>query len=365
MLRIEKSFLLDTTFEEIQEEVKNGYIRKASHPKYPNLEIYNYTDACTFDEHWNNVTRMCRGLVVDTKTKEVIIYCIPKFFNQGESHADIVDFETANITLKEDGYMIQYTYHEDYGLIVTSRGSFDSQYSNYVYDLLKDKVTERTVWSGERVSYMLELCKDFPGDEGIIVTRHPKEKLVCWAATGVMGDEIDLRSIAHTLPDCIEIVKSFTPDEAKKYLTEEVEGVVARGKEKVFGLRTYYPRVKIKTDWFLQMHRLISNCTKKHVFELVQDEIPVRSLTGIPDEFMEQMLAWEDEILTHAENMYQQALDDAETYEIWSDKDLGLKQPLSPIRMKLLWMIRKDNSQRALDYIISYIGKNLDENDCD
>ena len=51
MLRVEKSFLLDTTFEEIQKEIEAGYIRKASHPKYPNLEIYNYTDACTFDEH--------------------------------------------------------------------------------------------------------------------------------------------------------------------------------------------------------------------------------------------------------------------------------------------------------------------------
>ena len=48
MLRVEKSFLLDTTFEEIQKEIEAGYIRKASHPKYPNLEIYNYTDKGAF-----------------------------------------------------------------------------------------------------------------------------------------------------------------------------------------------------------------------------------------------------------------------------------------------------------------------------
>ena len=359
MLKIEKRFLLDETFEDIQREIKAGYIRKATHPKYSNLEIYNYTDKCTFDCHWTNTTRMCRGLVVDTKTKEVIISCIPKFFNQGEPFSDYVDFETAEITLKEDGYMIQYTYHEDYGLIVTSRGSFDSQYSNYVYDLLKDKVTERTIWCGERISYMLELCKDFPGDEGIIVTKHPKEKLVCWAATSVTGEELDLRSISSTLPDCIELVKRFTPNEARKYLTEEVEGVVAKGEKNVFG----YPRVKIKTDWFLKMHRIISDCTKKRVWELVRDKVSVRELEGIPNEFMEQMLQWEEEIKGRIKTLYQQALDDTETYEVWSDKDLGLQKPLEPLRMKLLWMLRKGNDERALDYIINYIGKNLDEND--
>ena len=196
---IKKFFLLKQTFLEIEKEVKEGYIRKAIHPDYPELAIYNYTDICSFEGHWNTFTRMCRGLVLNTETLEVIISCIPKFFNQGEEYADQVDLANSYITLKEDGYMIQYTYHEDYGLIVTSRGSFNSQYSEFVYDLLKDKVTSRTEINGRRFSFMLELCKDFPGDEGIIVTKHPKDRLVCWAATDITGEEVSLQEVVEFL----------------------------------------------------------------------------------------------------------------------------------------------------------------------
>ena len=61
---------------------------------------------------------------------------------------------------------------------------------------------------------MLELCKDFPGDENTIVTRHPKDRLVCWAATDVLGEEIDRNTIKAYLPEGVELVREFSLKEA-------------------------------------------------------------------------------------------------------------------------------------------------------
>ena len=333
--RVNKSFLLDEDFQSIQEEVKAGYIRKSAYPDYPELNIYNYTDKCTFDEHWNKWTKMCRGLVVNDNTQEVIIWCIPKFFNQGEPYAAKVDFMNSDITLKEDGYMIQFTYHEDYGLVVTSRGSFDSKYSQFVYNFLKDKITT-TSQSGVRYSYMLELCKDFPGDESIIVTKHPKDRLICWAVTDLVGAEVNLYSIGDNwLPKEIEIVRSFTPEEAKKYLKGEVEGVVLRNRE--------YPneRVKVKTDWFLKMHRLISNCTKKRVWELLSEGKRVESLEGIPNEFVDMMKEWEDDFLYNYSLIITVVENELNKRKEFTDKEIALDETLSKEMKAYIFALRK------------------------
>lgn len=355
-LHVTKEFMLDDTFNQIQNEINQGYIRKATHPKFPNLEIYNYTDKCSFEEHWTPYTRMCRGLVVDTKTREIIIHCIPKFFNEGELYADVVDKNNAIITLKEDGYMVQYTHHEDYGLIVTSRGSFDSKYANYAYEFLKDRVKPQR----ERFSFMLELCKDFPGDESIIVTKHPKDYLTCWTAVDILGQELDRATIRANLPKGVELVKEFSLAQATKYLTKEVEGVVMRSKELFSGnIFSYYPRVKVKTEWFLERHRLIANCTKKHVWKIIRDGGEIEDIEGLPDEFMQQMLDWENEIRHMIEDYYQQAQDYAEQVEYMSDKELGLNNPIPKEYQSFVWCIRKDKEQQCLDLIIKEIGRNI------
>lgn len=360
IIKDSKTYLSKTTISNIIERCNSGYIRKSAHPTFPNLVIFNYTDKCSFDEAWDDYTRMCRGLVVDMESGEVIIWCIPKFFNQGEKFADKVDFSNfSTITLKEDGYMIQYTYHEKYGLIVTSRGSFDSQYANYVYSFLKNKVTQPIMFLGNRVSFMLELCKDFPGDENIIVTKHPEEKLVCWAATDTFGLELGYHEISPLLPEGISLVQSFSVEEAKKYLTEEVEGNVIKGGLSFGGLQNAHTRVKVKTNWFLKIHRLISNCTKRRVLELVKEGGRVGDLEGLPDEFMKQMLEWEKEIHTKIDKMVKESHSLVKQYESWTDKDLGVKQPERPFAMAILFMLRKGKEQKAIDSIIKYVGDHL------
>lgn len=364
-ISVQKCFLLESTFENIQKEIKKGYIREAKHPKYPELRIYNYTDKCVFDGHWNEETRICRGLVINSKTREVIIWCIPKFFNKGEEYADTIsDISNSKISLKEDGYMIQYTVHADYGLIVTSRGSFDSKYSNYVYELLKDKV-KNTQYGFIRLSYICELCKDFEGDEGIIVTKHPEEKLVVWAATDLMGNEVNIDVLERFLPEGVTLAKEFTPDEAEEYLKGEVEGVVVRGNH----IQTredlhfpHYPRVKVKTDWFLQMHRIISDCTQKRVWEQMMNGQSVEDLEGIPDEFMKQMVHWEQEILMDASIIITAVYNELAKRVLKSDKEIALDESLTKEFRALIFTLKKKGHEALFKQVLKSLKPKNTEN---
>lgn len=333
-------------FVKIKENISKGYIRYATHPYYPDLKIFGYTDKAAQEGYWDETTLMCRGLVLEMKTLEIVIPCIPKFFNFNEPLAPPITMDNAQITLKEDGYLIQIRKHPKYGLLITSKGSFDSKYAKYVKEFYEEKLNLTGL---EEYTFVCELCRDFPGDEGIIVTKHPKEELVVWACVDEDGNEHDLFEVV--VPTCLRRVQSFTPDEAKEYLKGEVEGVVLKNKNN--------QRVKMKTDWFLKMHRLISNCTKKHVFELFADNIPISSIEGIPDEFMQQMLGWEKELKSRKAEEVKKADELLEKYSSWEDKRLGIKQPEDSYHMSLLWAKRRGKDINPI--IIKYIGKNLGE----
>lgn len=282
----EVAYLSDADWSSLQEEVQKKNVSERKHSKFP-IAIYTYTSQCEIEENWNPVTLRCRGLVVDLETHEIIINCIPKFFNQNTKFADNIDIEdpATSITLKEDGFLLQFTIHKKYGLIVTSKSSFESPMAKDACEYL----SKREVYDLNpdlHLSYICEWCKDYPEAAGFIVTRHPKTRLVCFAIRNSLGQEFDTKSII--LPSFIEKVREFTPSEAASYLTEKVEGVVLKNRDK---------RVKVKTQWFLETHRAISRCTKKTVWETLVRKEKVEDLENIPDEFYKKMLNWQNELL--------------------------------------------------------------------
>jgi hypothetical protein len=59
------------TLKVIEDLVKENQIRKAVHPSLP-LAIYNYTHNVQFRNTWTDLLMRCRGLVLDTETRETI-----------------------------------------------------------------------------------------------------------------------------------------------------------------------------------------------------------------------------------------------------------------------------------------------------
>ena len=49
----------------------DGYLRSQRHP-YFDITIWNYTDKTQYEMKWDEITLLCRGLVVDNKTGDIL-----------------------------------------------------------------------------------------------------------------------------------------------------------------------------------------------------------------------------------------------------------------------------------------------------
>lgn len=325
----------------IEDMVESGYIRNGQCDV--GLSIYNYTQKTQYEQNWNDQTRVCRGLVLDESGK-IIIKPPQKFFNVGEPNAAKIDVQNAIISEKLDGYYIAIKWDPTYGLVVTSRGSFDNKYTEAAKAFITEEV-EELLKKKMNHTFFCELLQDFPGDESIIVTKHGDPKLVCWA---YMDDKY------HELPPnengIFLSAKQFsTYPEAKKYLEQQVEGVVARD-------RKTNSRVKIKTEWFIKMHRLISDCTKRRVWELLKSDARVEEL-DIPDELYGQMADWQDELLAKfidkrtdidcwAARVYAQK---------WTKKEIALSEEIPKEYKPVIFNLLKGDKKRADEQIWDWL----------
>lgn len=298
---------MQVNVESINREVDAGFVRRQTNPD-GSLSIYTYSTKTEMEDHWNPITLMTRGLVVANEDSRVVAPCIPKFFNINQPHAAHIDLRSPGviITEKNDGYLIQIVRDPEYGLVVTSKGSFVSPMAIKAKSMVSDYAEEFE----EGRLYVCELCCNFPGDQGTIVTRWKDESLVCFAIRDMDGKELELQN----LPKCLRKVQEFTPSAAEDYLQRnDVEGVV---------LRLGQERVKVKTQHFLQMHRMISNISKKRVWELLSSGQRVEEL-DLPDEFIQMMLDWQKEMLEQID--YWKANIDlyASIFQGFSNKDVA------------------------------------------
>src|SRR5690348_16903958 len=71
-------------YEIIKPYIEKKLVSEGVHPENPDVRIFNYTQHCQFEGAWDEVTKQCRGLILNVKTGEVIAKPFPKFFNYGE-----------------------------------------------------------------------------------------------------------------------------------------------------------------------------------------------------------------------------------------------------------------------------------------
>jgi hypothetical protein len=104
--------------------IEEGWIEFQDHPSLP-LRIYNYSRNCQFESYWDDLTLMCRGLILDYDGN-IVARPFRKFFNMEENkHTPTTDFDVYE---KMDGSLgILFYYKEEW--ILATRGSFTSEQS--------------------------------------------------------------------------------------------------------------------------------------------------------------------------------------------------------------------------------------------
>jgi RNA ligase len=281
--------------DELNKQIREGFINERRHPALP-LRILNYSNRCTFENHWSLEACICRGLIVDDAG--VIVSRPPsKFFNlnqrgphifrnnQGELEVQDETFtpefllgqakmwrSPITITRKLDGWAgISWHYEGIYG--VASRGSFDSPGAQYATEKVQKFVKYRAFadFLPEDTTLFFEIISKITK----VVVPYNFEGLVLIAAiANETGEELEypeleafhkqLNSYAKDRDWCRLVPKfdmSVEECMADKDMTEE--GYVAA----VY--RPHFPpvRAKVKLAEYCRIHRIVTGVTPQKIWQ--------------------------------------------------------------------------------------------------
>lgn len=240
----------------LDEMIREKLIRVQRHPTAP-LSIYNYTEKVQYDNLWNPVTLMCRGLIIDDDTRRVIARPFRKFFNYGQPHAPKLDLDSRVYAMdKVDGSLgILYPLGDTWA--IATRGSFNSEQAKHATEVLRRKYPKFT-------------CK--PGVTPLFEIIYPKNRIVCDYGDQddlVLLDVIDNETGTSLSPQWLRnwsgpVVKMLDLKTVAEVLAAPprpgAEGIVMH----VWGTGE---KVKIKQDDYVALHRVITGTSARTLWQ--------------------------------------------------------------------------------------------------
>lgn len=263
------------------------------------LTIINYTEKAQFDNVWNEVTRQCRGLVID-KYFNVLARPFDKFLNYTEADNVWLD-EPAIVTDKMDGslgiiFCDNKTAYGDHwktsrpsgvtnavhyepwrpSWSVITRGSYDSEQAQFARKWLQDKLKYYDLdpaWT-----YLVEII--YP--ENRIVVNYGDRKELVWLGARNIESGLVRRS-----PSQWEWLGSETEVFPYSSLRTALECPPRTNAE---GYVVYFPRIdyriKLKQDDYVALHKIVTGLTERRVWENMKDGKTLSDLCEIvPDEW--------------------------------------------------------------------------------
>ena len=254
------------------------------------LAIFNYSPAAQFANRWNVFERVSRGLILNTRTGEVVALPFSKFFNWGQepiSHRGGI----VSVTEKLDG-SLGLLYRDNGEHKIATRGSFTS-----------DQALWATNWLQSNHGGIRGLCQEWTllfeilyPENRVVVDYHGRKALVLLAVrnrfTGIYlsTSVVDHLASAYTFerPQSFSFGTVEEIIEACQSIDVNQEGWVA---EFVDG-----SRVKFKGDQYVALHRLLMHLSFKHALEAVQGGTLPQLRERIPDEFAGEFTGWVAEI---------------------------------------------------------------------
>lgn len=246
---------------ELEKEIAQGYVSRRVHPDRP-LTLYCYTRACQYEWRWNDVTRNCRGLIVD-KDGTIVARPFPKFFNQGDDGETAVPDAWWWVSPKIDGSLaIVYHYGEIWD--VATKGSFISDQAAWARAFLTPTATADL---DPGLTYCAELIH--PANR-IVVDYGMRRDLVLLAcfdvATGTERSVIDSWRWRKIGSVNIEERLGTEPIDFEGLAGTAYEGYVAVSVDRT-------KRVKVKNPDYLRLHKLLTGFTERDIWRLLGADI--------------------------------------------------------------------------------------------
>jgi RNA ligase len=262
-----------------EEYVASGLLRKDVTDD-GELVIYTYTDQCTYEMAWDDVTRHSRGHVFNVLTGECVARPFPKFFNLGENQEALPERfpwdRPYDVYEKMDGWLGVLYRHEG-RFKVASRGSFHSGGAAWAteflgrFDLscLPDAAT---------------LCFEIIHPHHQIILSYDEPTLVILAAFDrLTGDE-------YARPVVVEWARQIGLPVVPMHAALTMEDLLRHQKERErfegFVIRfADGRRAKVKTEWYLRLARLMADLSPIAVWEaMAGGKVRTEYMHGVAEE---------------------------------------------------------------------------------
>lgn len=241
----------------------DGYIRSQKHPTAPYV-IYNYTEKAAYEGVWNEVTRQCRGLIVNAETGEIVARPFKKFFNYGQAGAPKIDMSgQVHVTDKADGSLGILYPMPDGSWAIATRGSFTSEQALHATKLFNERYASRWAPRIANTTFLFEII--YPENRIVLDYEGMNDLVLLGTVHNRDGDSLNvydklLSLMAWPGP----YVKSFEFNSLEEALSaplrENAEGLVVHFLDSD-------ERLKIKQDDYAALHRIITNTSLRTVWE--------------------------------------------------------------------------------------------------
>lgn len=262
----------------IEEQVEQGYIKAAKHPEF-DLTIYNYTNKAQYDWHWTPETRLCRGLIVDSN-KNIIARPFEKFFSidQLTQMGQELPNEPFEIFDKVDGSLgILYWYNDE--PFIATRGSFDSEQAIFATNLLREKYKDAIPYLYGCITYLFEIV--YPENRIVVDYQGLKDIILIGGIETQTGKDISLSEL-----NCPHFRAAFTYEGIDKNNPLSVISLIDKNKEGVVIRYESGFRVKVKTEEYKRLHKLLTGVNARHIWEILKNGNSLETLLDkVPDEY--------------------------------------------------------------------------------
>jgi RNA ligase len=260
----------------LNDYIEKGLVVKNDHPTL-SLSIYNYTRKTQYEKLWDNITKSCRGLILDNQGN-VIAKSFDKFFNLEEHSPTEIPNEDFEVYEKLDGSLgILFWYQGKW--IIASKGSFTSEQSIKAKQILDEKYNVEPIPKGyttlvEIIYPQNRIVCDYGSDESLVVLS---------MISNANGKELEYDSLLLINKETnIPVVKKYDGIQdyksLKSTISKEREGYVIKFRS---GLR-----MKIKGEDYVYLHRLLTNFSNVDIWEYLKDNKDLNVLLDkVPDEF--------------------------------------------------------------------------------
>ena len=274
---------MNISLEILNDYVEKGLVEKNLHPTLP-LAIYNYSRTTQYEGKWDDITKMCRGLILDNEGN-VVAKGFNKFFNMEEHKPEEIPNEPFEVFEKLDGSLgILFNYKGEW--ILATKGSFTSDQAIKGMEILKKYRYERLLHG---FTYLFEII--YP--ENRIVCQYDYEDLILLAVVDnkdgyelrIHDNDIHLEGIRFkNLYNNLgfKIVKKYDGirdySELKSKISHNAEGFVIKFQNGF--------RMKIKGEEYVRLHRILTGFSNVDIWEYLKDDKDIDDLLErVPDEF--------------------------------------------------------------------------------